>query len=131
MDLYSSSVTSIEGYNHAVKFTDRHSGYRWQYGLKTKDEVLHASKRWFTEIADIRQKYPLLSVVRDKAGENTSKELNDFLTENGRIISVCPMNNGKMGSPSHLWVRQLFSGEPSWPNQEWADHVGILPEITV
>ena len=83
MDLYSSSVTSIEGYTYAVIFTDSHSGYRWQYGLKTKDEVLHAAKRWFAEILDFRQKFPLLSVVRDKAGENTSKELNDFFTENG------------------------------------------------
>ena len=56
MDLYSSSVTSIEGYNYAVLFTDSYSEYRWQYGLKTKDEVLQASKRWFAEIADIRQR---------------------------------------------------------------------------
>ena len=40
MDLYSSSVTSIEGYNYALLFTDSFSEYRWQYGLKTKDEVL-------------------------------------------------------------------------------------------
>ncbi len=76
-------MTSIEGYNYAVLFTDSYSEYRWQYGLKTKDGVLQASKRWFAEIADIRQKFPLLSVVRDKAGENTSKELFDFFTENG------------------------------------------------
>ena len=58
MDLYTSSVTSIEGYNHAVVFTDSHSEYGWQYGLKTKDEVLPASKQWFAEIADIRQGFP-------------------------------------------------------------------------
>ena len=45
MDLYTSSVTSIEGYTHAVVYTDSHGEYRWQYGLKTKDEVLPASKR--------------------------------------------------------------------------------------
>ena len=83
MELYSSSVTSIEGYNYALLFTDSFSEYRWQYGLKTKDEVLQTSKRWFAEIADIHQKFPLLSVVLDKAGENTSKELNDFFTKNG------------------------------------------------
>ena len=33
MDLYSSSVTSIEGYNYAVIFTDNYSEYRWQYCL--------------------------------------------------------------------------------------------------
>ena len=77
-----SSVTSIEGYNHAVVYTDSHGEYRWQYGLKTKDEVLQASKRWFTEVEDIRQKFPLLSVVRDNSRENSSKELNYFFTEN-------------------------------------------------
>ena len=51
--------------------------------MKTKDEVLQASKRWFAEIANIHQKFPLLSVVLDKAGENTSNELNDFFTKNG------------------------------------------------
>ncbi len=44
MDLYTSSVISIEGYNHAVVFTDSHGEYRWQYSLKTKDEVLPTSK---------------------------------------------------------------------------------------
>jgi len=36
MDLYSSSITSIEGYNHALVFTDSNSSYRWEYGMKTK-----------------------------------------------------------------------------------------------
>ncbi len=41
------------------------------------------AKSWFAEIADLRAKYPLLVVVRDNSGENTPKELNDFLAENG------------------------------------------------
>jgi hypothetical protein len=32
MDLYSSFITSIEGCNHAIIFTDSNSGKRWQYG---------------------------------------------------------------------------------------------------
>jgi hypothetical protein len=83
MDMYSSSITSIEGYNHAVVFTDSHGEYRWQYGMKTKDETLAVSKRWFAEIAELRAKHPLLMVMRDNSGENTSKELNDFFTDNG------------------------------------------------
>ena len=51
--------------------------------MKTKDEVLPASKQWFTEIAKICQRFPSLSVVRDNSGGNTSKEINDFFTENG------------------------------------------------
>ena len=59
MDLYSSLVPSIEGYNHALIWTDSHGGLRWQYGMKTKDETLGMAKRWFTEIADLRAKFPL------------------------------------------------------------------------
>ena len=83
MDLYSSSVTSIEGYNHALVFTDSNSSFRWEYGMKTKNETFSVSKRWFAEIAEIRERYPLLMVMRDNSGENTSQELNDFFTDNG------------------------------------------------
>ncbi len=58
MDLYSSLVPSIEGYNHALIWT---GGLRWQYGMKRKDETLGTvtAKRWFSEIADLRAKFPL------------------------------------------------------------------------
>ena len=71
MDLYSSSITSIEGYNHALVFTDSHSSYRWEYGMKTKSETFSVCKRWFAETAEIREKHPLLMVMRDNSGENT------------------------------------------------------------
>ena len=51
--------------------------------MKTKDEVLAMSKRWVAETADIQKDNPILVVVRDNAGENTSKELNDYFTECG------------------------------------------------
>jgi hypothetical protein len=37
IDSFSASVVSIEGYSHAVVVVDCHSGYRWLYGMKTKD----------------------------------------------------------------------------------------------
>jgi hypothetical protein len=78
MDLYSSSITSIVGYYHAIIFTDSNSGMRWQYGMNTKDETLEMAKRWFAEIADVCINCPLITVVRDNSRENTSKDLNDF-----------------------------------------------------
>ena len=83
MDLYSSSIISIEGFKYSAVFTDSFGGFRWQYGLKTKDENLAVAKRWFAEIADLQENYPLLMVVRDNSGENKSKELCDFFTEHG------------------------------------------------
>ncbi len=46
MDVYSSSVTSIEGYNHALIIAYSCSYHRWQHGMKTNDEVFGMSKRW-------------------------------------------------------------------------------------
>ena len=40
MDSFSSSVTSIEGFNHAVIFADCHTGYRWVYGMKLKSDII-------------------------------------------------------------------------------------------
>ena len=51
--------------------------------MKTKDEVLAMSKRWVAETADIQKDHLILVVVRDNAGENTSKELNDYFTKRG------------------------------------------------
>jgi hypothetical protein len=39
MDIMTSSITSIEGYDYALIITDDASMYRWAYGLKTKDEA--------------------------------------------------------------------------------------------
>jgi hypothetical protein len=47
LDLYSSSIISIQGYKYSAVFTDSYGGFRWQYGLKTKNENLIVAKRWF------------------------------------------------------------------------------------
>ncbi len=59
---------------------DDHSRLQWLYGLKTKDEALTASRRWMAEISELCEKYPLLVVMRDNAGENKSKEISDYIT---------------------------------------------------
>ena len=40
MDLFSSSVQSIEGYFYAVILVDCNSRYRWIYGMKLKSDML-------------------------------------------------------------------------------------------
>ncbi len=66
--MYSTSVTSMEGYNHTLIFTDGHGELRWHFGMKTKEETLIMAKRWFAEIADLRAKYPVLVVVTNNSG---------------------------------------------------------------
>jgi hypothetical protein len=63
MDSFSSSVPSIEGYNHAVVFVDCNSGYRWLYGMKLKSEMLNVVKKWYSDIADLRLKHELVVVM--------------------------------------------------------------------
>ncbi len=60
MDIFSSSVTLIEGHNYALIITDDCTRYRWLYGLKTKDDILKAVKKWYSDIAELRQTHTLL-----------------------------------------------------------------------
>ena len=55
MDVFSSSVISIEGHKFALIITDDCTGYRWLYGLKTKDDILKAVKKRYSDIAELNQ----------------------------------------------------------------------------
>jgi hypothetical protein len=46
MDSFSSSVTSIEGYNHVLVFVETATGYRLIHGMKTKDEAIKALRTY-------------------------------------------------------------------------------------
>ena len=86
MDIYSSLIPSIEGYNHFFILTDSYAEYQSQYGMKTRNETMSMVKLWMADIADVWKDHlvtPVLVVVKDNAGENTSKELNDYFTECG------------------------------------------------
>ena len=59
--------------------TDSFSGFIWVYGLKTKDQTLGALKKWYCDIAPIRAKHALITLMRDNAGENRSQDVEDFI----------------------------------------------------
>jgi hypothetical protein len=82
-DLISLSVTWIEGYNFCAVFTDDCTEHRWTYGLKNKDEHIDVVKQWYAEIADLREKYQLLVVMKDFTSENMFQEIQEFFTEKG------------------------------------------------
>ena len=53
------------------------------------------SKRWMAEMADT---HPILVVVRDNAGKITSKELNDYFTDQGiKNYFSTPYEHGQNG----------------------------------
>ena len=83
MDLVSSSVVSIKGYKYALVITDCCTGYRWLYGLKSKDEVLKMVQKWYSDIAELREKHTIFVVMRDNSGENKSREICDFFESKG------------------------------------------------
>ncbi len=61
---------------------DRHSGYRWLYGVKAKEDMLKVIRKGYSNIANIRQKHNpviLVVVMRDNAGENKPHEIMEFL----------------------------------------------------
>ena len=43
-DLIVSTIPLIEGYYYGALFVEDYTGYKWLYGLKTKDESLNAAK---------------------------------------------------------------------------------------
>ncbi len=57
--------------------------HRWLYGLKTKDDILKAVKKWYSDIVELSEKHTLLVVMRDNAGENKSKQIVDSLESHG------------------------------------------------
>ena len=83
IDIFSSSVRSIEGHDFGLLITDDCTMYRWLYGMKTKDEIIKVLKTWYSDISELRQLHELLVVIRDNAGENKSRELKDFFESHG------------------------------------------------
>ncbi len=68
---------------YALVITDDCTGYRWLYGLKTKDDILKAIRKWYSDIAELRDMRNLLVVMRDNAGENRSREIIEFFESRG------------------------------------------------
>ncbi len=86
MDSFLSSVKSIEGYNHVIVFVDAVTGYQWIYGLKSKDDAIKASRKWYTrysDITDLRTKHKLVVLMLDHASEYKSEVMIQFLESRG------------------------------------------------
>ena len=98
MDSFSSSIPSFEGYIHALVFIDDATGYRWIYGMRTKDEAYQVVQTWYSDISSIRSRYPLIQVCRDNAGEHTSCRIKQFFesvgTQNYWSTPYEPWQNG-------------------------------------
>ncbi len=60
-------------------FVECNSGFRWIYCMKSKDEMLKVTKKWYADIADLLQKYQLVVFMRDNAGENKSQGIINFI----------------------------------------------------
>jgi hypothetical protein len=83
MDIMTSSVTSIEGYDYALIITDDASMCRWAYGLETEDEANAMARKWKADMADIRDRHKLEVIIRDNASELKSEDLTDHLESLG------------------------------------------------
>ena len=63
MDIMSSSVTSIEGYTHALKIAHDASMYLWIYGLIDKSEANDAARKWICELSQLRAQHVLQILI--------------------------------------------------------------------
>ncbi len=75
--------------------------------MKTKDDILKVIRKWYSDIADIRQnlKHDLVVVMRDNARENKLHEILEFIQSTGaQNHSDHPMSNCRMD----LLKRQLI-----------------------
>jgi len=82
-DLVSATEPSIEGYIYALILIDKATRYRWVYGLRAKNEVFALLRRWWADTSAIRQNHPLLSLMRDNAGENKTSEIDAYFEDKG------------------------------------------------
>ena len=82
-DLAMFNEISFEGFRYALTITDSFSGLIWVYGLKTKDQLLSALKKWYGDIAPLREYNRLVTFMRDNAGENLSFEVEEFIQSIG------------------------------------------------
>ncbi len=72
------SHLSIEGYFHAVVIVVCRLRYRWLYCMRIRDEMLQVVKRWYSDIADLRQKHTLVVAMQDNAEEIQANGLLEF-----------------------------------------------------
>ena len=66
-----------------IVFVDAATGYRWIYGLKSKDDAIKALRKWYSDIADLRTKHKLVVLMRDNSSEYKSEERMQFLKSRG------------------------------------------------
>ena len=83
MDIFSSLVQSIEGYFYAVVLVDCNSGFQWIYCMKLKSNILKVVKKWYSDIAILRQKHKLLFAIRVNADENKLQDVVAFFESMG------------------------------------------------
>ncbi len=75
-----------DGHSFTMVITDDCTGFRLLNCLnrmKNKDEVFRVFRKWYSDIAVLRDQHNLLVVMRDCAGENKSQELNEFVESKG------------------------------------------------
>ena len=84
MDIMSSSIPSIEGYDYALVIVDdtSMSVYQWVYGLKEKSDTnLNAeARKWICDIVNIRARHVL------QFSHDSESNANGLVWINGQIL---------------------------------------------
>jgi len=110
MDIKGPFMTpSFNGHKYLLVWVDDFSHYSWVAFLTLKSEVIGQIKRFHADTAIIRKSFPWCCLRCDNAGENTSLQLKDWLTENGIRLETStphePWHNGLV----ETHVRQIMN----------------------
>ncbi len=94
------------------------SSYQWLYGLKTKDGALMAVKNWYSDMAELLDVHKIYEVMRDNSGENSSKEIREFLESKipreFKTISAQRTSNCRMAKRNRLSILSWSLADLWW-----------------
>ncbi len=83
------------------------------YGLKTKDKALDTAIKWMAEIADLREKHPLLVVMRDNTKENRERQTEENRERQTERIAGMRRTSIKSGIPHTAFYMMKRRTSPS------------------
>ena len=120
------NVKSLGGAEYFMSFIDDKTRFTWVYPIRTKDQVFKKFCEWKTLVEKSSGK-KLKAIRTDNGGEYTSREFQEYLTEEGirheRTIPKTPEQNGVAERMNRTLVEATRSmlADSNLPHTLWAE----------
>ena len=100
------SVASLSGAHYFAVFLDDHSAISAVYFLKQKSEYF-ICVRQYKALVENEQSRRMLSLRLDRAGENKSRELNNFALQEGMLLEYAPAHSHQSNGAAERLIQEL------------------------